>query len=399
MKLWQIAALACSLLLMLAACGERGEILAESSFPSEKMPSSASESSEQSAPSAPPQATPESESASEEPSESLPTEAEVLASVRGLPENFDPERTDHLLEYFVYLLGTGDVTPLDPEQISYRQGSPLLPLLVLQRLYTTEPYLNEVDVQVLDTAKQGDDGAYLLSVNVLDGKAYFRTGKQTWYVQIGYPPFGDMGMTVLQLMDAEKAASKREVLAAYGGGDDVQKILAMQSIAFIGTFSSPKDLDPADRTGYMIVNVPPTGTFDSEHQFTYISQQDMDTWSEKLFGVRPHVDPESRFYDSVSYQGGPEKVYSQYYGWGPPIVWPSFICRTEDSEGTHYYFEEFDHAQNWDQTHTIPTRLLRYTMRDGMVWSCVDVSEDIPPSFYLDEMLPHIPGAQPTGSK
>lgn len=353
-KIHQAAAALAAVLIALSACDGPSREVGESSL-QEVSPGAESPSGEI------PDWVPEAEPAGS-PVPALPT----------LPADYDPSLAYSVLDYFLFLLESGG---------EGAQAEPFTPATELEHsaLNTLETYRESLfaglPVPVVGFQPQGSLSAvldenqaplyegkrYLLTLNVPEECGeLLRPGKQEWMLDIdvveGAPP------RLHRLMHRSRFDAMQEVQAQWD--ESLTRILSMRAISYDGLFDSPADIPPESRTAYLLTTVEPGGTW--EDGGSYLSQEDMDAWSRRLWGVSPYADPGSQFYGP--YDNG-RNVYTLWIGWGPPSAHPAFIEVSGDGRCRYAVYGPADTLLS------SPEQVVEYTLRDGLVWSCKDVSD------------------------
>ena len=272
---------------------------------------------------------------------------------------FDSSAPDSVRDYFLYLLEsrtpyddkkTKDIDALDAGSISYSNHA-----------YASSCFYNiplrVLNIETIEKDQTKKYGEYLITLDILTGNTILRTGVQKWSLSVSWFGYSDY-IVPSKLSYGSKKNSHIE------SNEHTERIALMRAFAYAGTFNSPKDIPSANRIIYILTTCEQDG-----------SQKQIDAWSEKLFETTPCPDEGKGYHSFVDDEG--KKNYS--FG-GDPILYYDFINQWEDSDGIHYYYEVFNAD---DLLRVAPTKVLEYTIKDGVVWSCVDISDTIKPSPYV----------------
>ena len=287
--------------------------------------------------------------------------------IPGLPENFDENDPDMVKDYFLYLLQTGQTIDIERDNSDAIIG------------YLTIEYCNKIyqsslfrDILIkIDSIKTIHPGYYELVFNIPENNSsVLAAGEQIWHLRV-MPPvyYGDT--LVLELVHESKGLGVQD--------ENTDKIYQLRNLGGIkATFSSPIEIPDNSKINYLLSNVPPSGQFETSG--TYITQEDINKWAKKLFGVSELVDQDSRFY--VNYEPNNEYVYTFYIGWDPPIDLGKFIYSWAEQDEINYYYEIY--PDEYISLHTLPCQILQYKMKGNIVWSCEDVTDSIGISPYFN---------------
>ena len=304
-------------------------------------------------------------------------------SFQSFIKDFDHNSEGAIKDYFVSLLENGikfSDEEIHKKHVGIDYNDPvrlkLNAISFCNRVYKNCCFYN-VPVKVF-SVEEGVQGYYKLELDVPQNEQdVLRPGIQTWYLGIGELGYDDY-MVPWTLVTASRLSTREKYPFEMFLDDKIAyQIEVTRAFAYHGVFDSPKDIPKEHRANFLLLNVPPSGKV-LETNEPYLTQAVLEEWSYKLFGEETIMAGDR--IETFTTQTG-ENAYVLSIGWGPAHIFRSLIKRWDDSEGIHYYYE-LNNPDDW--LSTTPQQILEYTVRDGIIWSCVDVSDIIKPSPYLN---------------
>lgn len=284
---------------------------------------------------------------------------------------FDETSFNAVKDYYIYLLQTGNT--LDYGQSV--QPDSLYALTVESCNYSYRASVfNNLNIKV-DSCKEITYGSYELTLDIpVNTTGILKSGKQMWYMTIAWPPYGDV--LSVELVHESKRQSIKD-----GKTDKIESLRNSASINT--TFSNPSSIPSSQRINYLLANAPPSGQLETGG--TYLTQQDVNIWSKRIFGEPLLENHDSQFY--IDSWNGRQNIYSFFTGWTPPIELGRFIYRDEQEKEILYYYEIY--APEYVSLHTLPRQVLCYTIKDDIIWSCRDITSEYGCSPYWESQKYH----------
>ena len=235
-------------------------------------------------------------------------------------------------------------------------------------LYLYEWYvqsaLHTFDVTVLETSELGENtylrgSEFLLLVDVAhSSNPAIPTGQQRWVLQTADPPYGIACFVPEYLLTWEEYQLRRE---AHSYTTEIALVDELRSL-FISTSFADITALPNDGLSFYVL-------YRAKREKMYpdtlsLTQEQMDAAAKRFVGL-DHLDPPQSFASfNIRDIYDPETGLYTAYGFGPPYCYDFFWRVREDENGVYLDYR-------------LPSEPLRYTIKDGIIRSAVDISAEI----------------------
>lgn len=238
-----------------------------------------------------------------------------------------------------------------------------------------------IDIQEIATAQAvirgGNYQTYLFTIDIPthDNETPLVSGQQEWILILADYDYLDLYFGIERFCHRAKYESWLKT------NEDDSIALLMDTIQMgvgYNLFDTPKDIPVNRRGSYLLTNVSTNGTMGLVNGT--MSLEEADAMAEKYFGEKLDRDFKYAFCEDLENSG-----MLRFEGMSSPVYSNNFFMREVDAGNSYYYYERFGNEQ--EQLCKLPEMIIRYTIRDGIVYSAEDVTEQFILSPYLESMI------------